>query len=390
MVALDGGPTLDVDSGPVDAGPIADATTDASMAGDDAEDAVDAATDDATPDAGPDGDATFEDATPDAGPEVDSGPDDPPWIPDDGRVYIRRDPWGVPHVLAGDARGAGYGVGWAQAEDQLPRPLRNLWAAQGRLAEVDGSDVLNVDRTARLLRLVADVEAAWDGYPPLVHEVTGGFAAGVNAFMVSHPEAVPAWAEPIQAAWLPAFATFFLIDGQIGAANGDRAGLAPPLASLAFDGVHEFSNAKLPSEIAAGAGADTPAGDTGMGFAGSNGWAVTGERAAGGAGFHLGDPHMPFYGPWTLWEMHVRCPEVEIAGATFPGLPVPVFGRNAHVAWTTCSTPTTGASRSARPRSTGTPSWTAARRRRCGRTRPSPGPSCRACATRRLALLVCK
>jgi acyl-homoserine-lactone acylase len=158
---------------------------------------------------------------------------------------------------------------------------------------------------------------------------------------------VPTWAEPVRPTWPLAFAGFLFLCFQVDNANGNAGG-APRLASLAFDGLREFNNPSLPAAIAAEAldalpatfaGASpadsAPATDAPMHLIGSNGWAVAPSRTSvPGTGYHLGDPHMPWIGPWRLWEVHMRSADVEVAGASFFGLPMPIFGRNAHVAWT--------------------------------------------------------
>jgi acyl-homoserine lactone acylase PvdQ len=341
--------------GALDAAALPDAGTSPEIAGpEDAPAAVDTTADgaaprDAAPDDAPPGDAEPGDARPvdaAAGDAADAAGTDTiftgGWLPTDDRVHVFRDEWGVPHVFARDPWGAGYGVGQAQAEDLLPALLRNLWLAQGRLAEIDGPSVLNVDRTMRLVRQVEAVRAWWDQYDPDIQAVLEGFAAGVNDWMAAHPEDVPAWAEPIAPEWPAAFANLLFVTFQVGAANGDRAGLAPPLSDISFDGWREFNNTQLPAGLLPGTKAapqswppDPPPGDgLPTGLVGSNAWAVAPARSAEpGVGYHLGDPHMPWNGPWRVWELHVRSPEIEVAGAAFVGLPVPVFARNADVVW---------------------------------------------------------
>ncbi|MBN1944412.1 MAG: penicillin acylase family protein [Bradymonadales bacterium] len=223
-------------------------------------------------------------------------------------VRIIRDRWGVPHILASSERAAGYGYGWAQATDQLEQVLISLWTAQGRRTEIEGEALLEVDRSMRLLRLVDDVEEAFDGYPVEIQEYLQGFAQGINDYMAAHPDQVPEWAEPIEPSWPIALARLFLMVAQIDRANRERGGLGPGLVSLAFFG-GEFE--KL----------------------GSNAWAVTADRSADGVGLMAGDPHMPYYYEWRLYEGHIRAPSFEIAGAGFVGTPVPFFGRTARVAW---------------------------------------------------------
>lgn len=226
------------------------------------------------------------------------------------QVRVVRDRWGVPHVLATSDRAAGYGLGWAVAEDQLDLLLTSLWTAQGRRTEIEGETMLSVDRTMRLLRLVSDVEAAWADTPAPVAEYLEGFASGVNAYMAAHPDGVPEWAEPIEPAWVIGLGRLFFFVPQVQRANGERGGLGPGLSMLSFSSDYEFD------------------------LVGSNGWALSGARTEPGVAFLAGDPHMPWFFEWRMYEFHVRAASFEAAGGSFVGLPVPVFGRNRRVAWT--------------------------------------------------------
>ena len=70
----------------------------------------------------------------------------------------------------------------------------------------------------------------------------------------------------------------------------------------------------------------------------SNEWAISGSRSATGAPLLAGDPHLGFGFP-SLWYLaRIDTPTETLAGATAPGLPFIIIGRNAHVAWTFTST----------------------------------------------------
>ena len=116
-------------------------------------------------------------------------------------VRILRDPWGVPHVLGESDYGAMYGFGWAIAEDQLENVLNAFWTVQGRRCEIEGKGALKIDRTFRLMRLVAEIEDAWEDMDPEFASAAEGYADGMNAWMAAHPEEVPEWAEPVRPSW---------------------------------------------------------------------------------------------------------------------------------------------------------------------------------------------
>ncbi len=70
----------------------------------------------------------------------------------------------------------------------------------------------------------------------------------------------------------------------------------------------------------------------------SNGWAVDGRHTATGAPLLAGDPHLALGFP-SLWFLaRIDTPEGVLAGATAPGVPGVVIGRNSHIGWTFTTT----------------------------------------------------
>ncbi len=60
---------------------------------------------------------------------------------------------------------------------------------------------------------------------------------------------------------------------------------------------------------------------------------MAGTRSTSSSPLLANDPHLDLGLP-SLWYLaHLSAPGLEVAGATLPGLPVPVLGRNAHLAW---------------------------------------------------------
>jgi penicillin amidase len=66
----------------------------------------------------------------------------------------------------------------------------------------------------------------------------------------------------------------------------------------------------------------------------SNEWAVAGSRSASGHPLLAGDPHLGFGFP-SLWYLaRIDTPSGTLAGATAPGVPFMIIGRNRNIAWT--------------------------------------------------------
>ena len=66
---------------------------------------------------------------------------------------------------------------------------------------------------------------------------------------------------------------------------------------------------------------------------GSNAWAIAPLKSASGRAMLLGNPHLPLTGPLQWYEAHLKCPEFDMAGVSFFGVPIPALGTNGNVAW---------------------------------------------------------
>ena len=75
-----------------------------------------------------------------------------------GKVTIRRDQYGIPHILAETEEAAAFGFGYAQAEDHCLIIARSLVAARGEEAKYFGTGAES-DFLLKLYRhFVSDVE----------------------------------------------------------------------------------------------------------------------------------------------------------------------------------------------------------------------------------------
>jgi len=70
----------------------------------------------------------------------------------------------------------------------------------------------------------------------------------------------------------------------------------------------------------------------------SNEWAVDGQHSATGAPLLAGDPHLAYSMPGIWYLVRIDLPDGVLAGATSPGAPFLVIGRNKSIAWTFTST----------------------------------------------------
>ncbi len=66
---------------------------------------------------------------------------------------------------------------------------------------------------------------------------------------------------------------------------------------------------------------------------GSNNWVVAGSRTQSGKPLVANDPHLGLSAPAIWYFAAIKTPTNQAVGATLPGMPYVILGRNAHVAW---------------------------------------------------------
>lgn len=235
---------------------------------------------------------------------------DNPW----GVVTLVRDQYRMPLLDADSEPAAYFGLGYAQAQDDLPGLLRQYLLVRGELATVDGPAAVPRDDNQRRWRILREAREGLAGLPEPMRACYEAFIAGVRAWMDEHPELAPDWAPPLEPA-LPIGVnlTVMLYWVTADAVKDLRAaGVAlPPVMSEV--------------ELAlAGPAYDTP---------GSNAWVLRPWRTATGETFVVSDPHLPIGGTFALHEATVRAGELHYTGFTFLGAMLPALAHNRHVAW---------------------------------------------------------
>ena len=218
-------------------------------------------------------------------------------------VRIRRDRFGVPHVLGKTDADAAYGLGYAQSEDDFATLQDTLMSARGLSASVKGPAALPSDLLFRLMRVKEIVDAEYDTkLSPQVRAILEAYAAGVNAYVAQHPQKAYPGVGTVTGRDLAAFSVF----------------IGPNFYGL--DGVFgQAATGRLP----------IPKEDIG-----SNAVAVAPSRSADGHTRLLFNSHQPWTGPVTWYEAVVESGQGwHVAGGFFPGNPFLLGGHNAHMGW---------------------------------------------------------
>ena len=265
----------------------------------------------------------------------------------DSPVEILRDAHGIPHIFARSERDAQFALGFVHAQDRLWQLEMNRRIASGRLAEILGPAALDTDRFLRTVGIRRVAEANLQRVDAESKKLFGAYAAGVNAFLRTKPvlplefwilDVQPEpWSEVDSAAWGKMLAWDL---GGNWRAELLRLQLAPRLATSMIE---EFlppypgdSSPRLPNlrdfyRVLEKEPAQVSALDS-LGGA-SNSWVVSGARTTSGKPLLANDPHLGLSAPNIWYFAHLHAPGIDQIGATLPGVPGVIIGRNDRIAW---------------------------------------------------------
>ncbi|KQN59221.1 acyl-homoserine lactone acylase subunit beta [Pseudomonas sp. Leaf58] len=254
----------------------------------------------------------------------------------DASAQIRRTSYGVPHIVAKDERGLGYGIGYAYAQDNLCLLADEVLTVSGERSRYFGAkgktleqrDNLASDLFFTWLNSPAAVSAFLQAQPAPVQALLAGYASGYNrALAERRSQGLPAecgngeWLRPINSEDLIKLTRRLLAEGGIGQFVEALAGAQPPTQA----------SQQAPAGFAMALARQQR-------FAterGSNAVAVGAQRSANGRGLLLANPHFPWMGGMRFYQMQLTIPgQLNVMGAALPGLPVINIGFNQQLAWT--------------------------------------------------------
>ncbi|HET9474032.1 MAG TPA: penicillin acylase family protein, partial [Steroidobacteraceae bacterium] len=311
-------------------------------------------------------------------------------------AQIIRDEDGVSHIFATTERDLLFLQGYAQARDRLFQMDTLRRQADGTLAELLGSSALPSDIQLRTIGIRRAAEAS---VPALSAATRAGFkayAAGVNAYAMSHPlppeyqrievTRFRPWTEADSVSILKLItfqlsfelselqATLALRSYQAAGVqrgfDGTKLFLEDAVRFAPFDNAATIPDAMQRPVKRRDARSTTPldssylddatlklareyldklraapfaegAMKTGDGDRGSNQFVVSGRFSVTGQPLIANDPHLVFTAPSILYNVHLDAPQagIEAVGATLPGAPYIVLGNNERVSWALTTNP---------------------------------------------------
>ncbi len=276
----------------------------------------------------------------------------------DAEVTVLRDSLGIPHARAETVRDAFFAQGFFCAQDRLWQMDWDRHRAYGRSAEWLGASAVEQDAFLRRMGLEASSRADYAAVDAPTRAMLDAYAEGVNAYIASggalpieyalldeQPEPWRAWdglaVFKVRHLFMGTF-EFKLWRGRLIDRIGPDAvaALFPTRRSgdlmiiptgAEFDGEqgggHELT--RFPASVPLRAALESEPPD-----AGSNSWAMAADRTRTGGPLLAGDSHRQPDTPNVYYQNHIACPEFDVVGLSFAGLPgFHHFGHNAYVAW---------------------------------------------------------
>ncbi|MEQ6471367.1 penicillin acylase family protein [Comamonas sp. wu1-DMT] len=304
-------------------------------------------------------------------------------------VWVRRDESDVTHISAQSPQDVWRALGFVHAQERGWQLEFNRRLMQGRLSEILGPATLELDKLMRALDIHGAARRQYAALPPSVQEALQAYSQGIAAFYARpsqaaapeflllgtragaggpstwEPEDTVGWALmmalDLGGNWGNEFARLNLLQvlsteqlwQLMPAYPGEQPATAVDLASLYRQlGVYRETNAQPKASAPAGQiqsvlqqWAASMAKDMGTNDGlGSNNWVVAGSKTRSGKPLLANDPHLGLSAPAIWYFARLQSPEgragdgsalseLDVTGATLPGMPFVVLGRTAQVAW---------------------------------------------------------
>jgi penicillin amidase len=271
-----------------------------------------------------------------------------------GPIELGRDEHGVASIRARSRDDAIRGLGYCHARDRglqmlFVRILGRGWGSRW----FEASDrMLAIDRYFRRCNFIADADVEHESLAPSVRTAADAYVEGVNAYFgasglpwelkaLGYHKAFQPWtfADCVVTGKVIGFVSLGSTQGEIERWIIESARAGVPIAALeemfpgALGGLDldlirrlNLTESVVPEELWSVAGMPWAAA--------SNSWVVDGSRSASGKPILCNDPHLEinrippvWYEAVMRWESHYAM------GATMPGAPGVVIGRNDRVSW---------------------------------------------------------
>ena len=274
-------------------------------------------------------------------------------------VVIRRNALGMPLIETNTFHDALFALGYVHASDRLSQMVGLRLMAEGRLAEMAGPGVLEIDRFMRAVNLKKSAEVLYRNASPRLQRFFEVYARGVNAYLFRYRDKLPMdlaesgyrppyWRaeDSVLVFCLLNFGLSVNLQEEIAAlvlaqkvGSDQLAWLLPtyPDEPLPVEEAAKLKGLNLNGQLV-GLGAVSNAvsqfADAHMlGVAASNSWAIAPQNSRSGKSLLANDTHLPLSMPSAWNFVQIRSPKYQAAGVSIAGVPAVVAGFNGKLGW---------------------------------------------------------
>jgi penicillin amidase len=270
-------------------------------------------------------------------------------------IEVSRDTLGVPYITAKSDSDAYFALGFVHAQDRLFQMEMYRRLGEGRLSEIFGRNTAAVDELFRTLGFQEMADSIYESSSQSSKDILRWYSNGVNACL-STARAFPAEFALLQfdpARWQPQDCIIVArlmawelnvswwtkpVFGEIYNRFGpDTAALLIPQFNLqaksslfhpkkSLRALNDFIDLNSQA-MALIDGVPSPDG------VGSNNWTLSPARTDTRSAILCSDPHLAFSEPAKWYLTSIRSPSLNVMGATLPGTPGVVIGRNENISW---------------------------------------------------------
>jgi penicillin amidase len=280
-----------------------------------------------------------------------------------GKIEVVRDTANVPHIFANTDEDVFFGLGYVHAQDRLWQMSMMRRTAQGRLSEIFGPETVYIDTFMRHLDLYSTAVRSLSVQSPETLAALNAYARGVNArlheintyargrgapemFLFNAPFAT--W-QPADSLVMLKLMSVTLSSHMMREIRRAKVSLAlpdperiidilpdhPATATIALPNYASFWQTPMFETAQSDKSLDHPLTPwNSVEHAGaSNAFAAAPVRSAAGGTILANDPHMELTAPSIWYLARMELSNGGVIGATIPGIPLILSGRNERLAW---------------------------------------------------------
>jgi penicillin amidase len=254
-------------------------------------------------------------------------------------LIIQYDKFGVSHITAKRDIDAVFGLGFAHAQNRLWQMEMNRRTASGQLSEVLGEQALSSDIFMRTLGLSRNAKKMWLQLDKHHRSFLSHYVKGVNQgikklkvlpieYQLLGFEPSP-WTEVDSLLWMQ------LLNVQLSTNLGAELHRSSLLQAFGLDKTNDLMPDITRNDLIVLADSNVVPNQYQVPkrYVGSNAWVISGKNSASGKPMLANDPHLVNTLPSTFYLANIKGELLSVKGATFPGLPFVIMGKNQDISW---------------------------------------------------------